>query len=73
VIEYERVKGAFRVDRELLEKAGVREDLCIMHPLPRVDELARDVDDTPYAVYFEQARNGVPIRQALLAMVLGKV
>jgi aspartate carbamoyltransferase catalytic subunit len=72
-VEYERVKGAFRIDRALLEEAGVKDALRIMHPLPRVDELARDVDETPYAVYFEQARNGVPIRQALLAMVLGKV
>jgi aspartate carbamoyltransferase catalytic subunit len=43
-----------------------------MHPLPRVGELSADVDDSPYAVYFEQARNGVPVRQALLARVLGK-
>ncbi len=72
IIEYERVKGAFRIDRALLEEAGVKDSLRIMHPLPRVDELSSDVDDTPYAVYFEQARNGVPVRQALLAMVLGK-
>jgi aspartate carbamoyltransferase catalytic subunit len=72
VIEYERVKGAFRLERALLEEAGVKDSLRIMHPLPRVDELSPDLDDTPYAVYFEQARNGVPVRQALLAMVLGK-
>jgi aspartate carbamoyltransferase catalytic subunit len=72
VIEYERVKGAFRIDRALLGDAGVKDSLRIMHPLPRVDELSSDLDDTPYAVYFEQARNGVPVRQALLAMVLGK-
>lgn len=71
-VEYERVKGLLRVDRALLEEAGVQDDLKIMHPLPRVDELSPDVDDTKYAVYFQQARNGVPIRQALLAMVLGK-
>ena len=72
IIEYERVKGAFRIDRALLEDAGVKDSLRIMHPLPRVDELSSDVDETPHAVYFEQARNGVPVRQALLAMVLEK-
>lgn len=72
IVEYERVKGACRIDRALLERSGVKDSLRIMHPLPRVDELAPDVDETPYAVYFEQARNGVPVRQALLAMVLGK-
>jgi aspartate carbamoyltransferase catalytic subunit len=72
IVEYERVKGAYRINRALLEEAGVKPALRIMHPLPRVDELSPDLDDTPYAVYFEQARNGVPVRQALLAMVLGK-
>ena len=71
-LEFERVKSVYRVDRELLAEAGVRDSLKIMHPLPRVDELSRDVDDTPYAAYFQQARNGIPVRQALLAMVLGK-
>jgi len=71
-VEYEKVKSAYRVDRELLESNKVKDSLKVMHPLPRVDELSSDVDDTPYAVYFEQARNGVPVRQALLAMVLGK-
>jgi aspartate carbamoyltransferase catalytic subunit len=72
IVEYERVKGAYRVDRALLRECGAGESLRIMHPLPRVDELSPDLDDTPFAVYFEQARNGVPVRQALLAMVLGK-
>jgi len=71
-LEFERVKSTYRVDRALLESCGVRPTLRIMHPLPRVDELSEDVDDTPYAVYFQQAHNGVPVRQALLAMVLGK-
>ncbi len=71
-MEYERVKGAYRIGRALLERCGVKDELRIMHPLPRVDELSPDLDETPYAVYFEQARNGVPVRQALLAMVLGK-
>ena len=72
VVEYERVKGVYTVNLSLLDRCGVKEALRIMHPLPRVDELSTDLDDTPYAVYFEQARNGVPIRQAVLAMVLGK-
>ncbi len=71
-VEYERARGAYHVDRALLAECGVREDLRIMHPLPRVGELSPDLDDTPHAVYFEQARNGVPVRQALLALVLGK-
>jgi aspartate carbamoyltransferase catalytic subunit len=72
-LEFERIKSVYRVDRALLEGSGVRDSLRIMHPLPRVDELSEDVDDTPFAVYFQQARNGIPVRQALLAMVLGKV
>jgi len=71
-VEYERVKGVYRIDKELLEHANAEPGLRIMHPLPRVDELAEDVDDTPYAAYFEQARNGIPVRQALLSLVLGK-
>jgi aspartate carbamoyltransferase catalytic subunit len=44
-----------------------------MHPLPRVNEITTDVDDLPGAAYFRQARNGVPVRMALLALVLGAV
>ncbi len=72
IVEYERVKGAYRIDRALIEQSGAGGELCVMHPLPRVDELDPDVDGTPCAVYFAQAANGVPVRQALLAMVLGK-
>ena len=72
-LEYEQVKSSYRVNRALLGECGVKDSLRIMHPLPRVDELSEDLDDTPYAVYFQQARNGIPVRQALLAMVLGKV
>ena len=71
-LEYERVKGAYRIGPEVLAAGGARETLRIMHPLPRVDELSTELDETPYAVYFEQARNGLPVRQALLALVLGK-
>ena len=70
-VEYERVKGAFVIDGMLLEKA--KPDLKVMHPLPRRDEIAEEVDDSDFAVYFEQARNGIPVRQALLALVTGAI
>ena len=44
-----------------------------MHPLPRVGEIDKSVDSTPHAAYFEQAANGIPVRKALLALVLGKL
>ncbi len=71
-LEYEQVKSCYRIRKSLLEECGVKESLKIMHPLPRVDELADDIDNTPYGVYFQQARNGIPIRQALLSMLLQK-
>jgi len=72
-MEYEKVKGVYRTDRELLENAGVKKSFRVMHPLPRVDELSTDVDDTRYAAYFEQAENGLPVRQALLSALLGEL
>ena len=71
-VEYEKVKGIYRTDRALLEGGGAKDGLRIMHPLPRRDELATDLDGTPYAIYFDQAKNGIPVRQALLALLLGK-
>jgi aspartate carbamoyltransferase catalytic subunit len=68
--EYEKVKGSYRVTRRLLEEHA-KPELRVMHPLPRVDEISFDVDKTKYAAYFIQARNGVPVRMALLALVLG--
>ena len=67
--EYNKVAGAFRIDVSGLE--GAKKKLIIMHPLPRVDEIAPEVDTTPHARYFQQAFNGVPVRMALLALVLG--
>ncbi|MEF8843460.1 MAG: aspartate carbamoyltransferase [Haloarculaceae archaeon] len=67
--EYRQVAGEYRIDAATLEAA--REDLSVMHPLPRVDEIAADVDETSHATYFEQAHNGVPVRMALLDLVLG--
>ena len=69
-LEYEKVQGAYRVDRALIEQT--REEFCLLHPLPRVDEIATEVDDLPQAHYFRQAHNGVTVRKALLAMVLGR-
>jgi aspartate carbamoyltransferase catalytic subunit len=66
--EYRQVAGEYRIDAATLEAA--RDDLTVMHPLPRVDEIAPDVDETTYANYFEQAHNGVPVRMALLDMML---
>ena len=68
VSEYEALKGAYVVDRKLVERS--KPDMCILHPLPRVDEIARDADDLAQSAYFRQARNGVYVRMALLAMVL---
>jgi aspartate carbamoyltransferase catalytic subunit len=67
--EYRAVAGEYRIDAEMLEAAN--DDLVVMHPLPRVDEIAPDVDETPHARYFRQAHNGVPVRMALLDLMLG--
>ena len=67
--EYNRVVGTYRINKDILE--NVKEDLIIMHPLPRVTEIAPEVDSTPYARYFQQAFNGVPVRMALLSLVTG--
>jgi aspartate carbamoyltransferase len=68
--EYDKLKGSYVLTREAAERAG--RDALIMHPLPRVDEISADVDDLPNAAYFRQAGNGVYLRMALLAMVLGE-
>ena len=63
-LEYERNKGVYVLTRRKLERA--KENMLVMHPLPRVDEIAVDVDDDPRAVYFQQARYGMFARMALL-------
>ena len=65
--KYDRLKGAYVLTRAMLGAA--KESITIMHPLPRVNEIATDVDELPGAAYFRQAANGVPVRMALLAMV----
>lgn len=67
--QYEKMKGFFILNRALVESA--KENLLVMHPLPRVDEITTDVDALPNAAYFRQAKNGVYVRMALLAEVLG--
>lgn len=67
--EYEKVKGAYRITQETLREA--MEDMIILHPLPRVDEISPEVDSTKHAKYFKQVRYGVPVRMALLKLILG--
>ena len=69
--EYERLKGSYKIDLNLLKKG--KENLIVMHPLPRVDEIAKEVDNTTSAFYFQQSRNGVFVRMAILSLLLGKV
>jgi len=69
--EYNKVVGIYKVDKKLLENA--KKGIIVMHPLPRVYEIAPEVDNTEYASYFRQAFNGVPVRMAILALVLGGI
>lgn len=69
--EYAKVKGVYKIDLKTLSSA--KKDLIILHPLPRVDEIAAEVDNTSQARYFQQVWNGVVVRMALLALVLGSV
>ncbi|MCF7921961.1 MAG: aspartate carbamoyltransferase [Candidatus Marinimicrobia bacterium] len=68
--EYEKVKNAYIISAELLKNA--KDNMKVMHPLPRVNEINTDVDSTKYAYYFDQAENGVYMRQAILATLLGE-
>ena len=70
--DYEKVKGIYVINKKnILGKC--KEDMIILHPLPRVDEISTDLDDTKHALYFKQAKNGIPIRQAMMMKVLDKV
>lgn len=69
--EYKSVAHSYRIDRNTIRVLG--EQVRIMHPLPRVDEIAEEVDSTSNAIYFRQAHNGVPTRQALLGLVTGGI
>jgi len=69
--EYAKVKGAYKIDLKTLKNA--KKDMIILHPLPRVDEIAPEVDNTSQARYFQQVHNRVMVRMALLALVLGAI
>jgi aspartate carbamoyltransferase catalytic subunit len=67
--EYAKVKGSYKIDAETLKKS--KKDMIVLHPLPRVDEISAEVDSTAHARYFQQVWNGVVMRMALLALILG--
>ncbi|MBQ6063458.1 MAG: aspartate carbamoyltransferase [Prevotella sp.] len=69
LMEYERVKNVYILRNEML--ANVKDNMRILHPLPRVNEIDYDVDDNPHAYYIQQAQNGLYARQALFCYVLG--
>ncbi|MDI9614479.1 aspartate carbamoyltransferase [Methanothermobacter sp.] len=64
--EYSRIRGAYHIDRDMVTDR----DLIVMHPLPRIDEISPEVDSLPQAMYFRQAFYGVPVRMALLKMLI---
>ena len=68
--QYQLLKNQFVLTAEMLKKA--KNNLKILHPLPRVNEISTDIDETPFAYYFQQAGNGVAVRQALLALILNE-
>ena len=67
--EYAKVRGTYKIGLDTLKDA--KEDMIIMHPLPRVDEIDDEVDETPHARYFQQVWNGIVMRMTLLALILG--
>ncbi len=69
LMEYERVKNVYILKADMLK--GVKRNMKILHPLPRVNEIAYDVDETPYAYYIQQAQNGLYAREAIICDVLG--
>jgi len=69
LVEYEKYKNIYQVNKSTLK---ISKNMKIMHPLPRVGEINPEIDNTRNAIYFDQAANGIPVRQALLALVLGK-
>lgn len=67
--DYDKVKDVYELHSSML--SGVKPNMKILHPLPRITEIATDVDDTPYAYYFQQARNGMYVRMAVISYLLG--
>ncbi len=70
-VEYNRLRGCYQIGKSILGHA--RKDVRIMHPLPRVDEISTDLDDTPNAAYFRQAGNAIPVRQAIIGLTAGVI
>ena len=70
-IEYEKFKGVYMLKKSIL--SYIKSTAKIMHPLPRVDEISQSLDETKNALYFEQAHNGIIVRQTLLALILGAI
>lgn len=68
-IEYERTKNAYILKSDMLK--GCKNTMKVMHPLPRVNEIDKEVDYGPYAYYFEQTENGVYVRQAIISLIMG--
>mgnify|MGYP000779985483 CR=1 FL=1 len=69
VEEYNKVSGIYKIKREDIE-GKCKDHMIILHPLPRVDEIDIDVDESKHALYFKQAANGVPVREAMYAIAL---
>ena len=69
--DYDKVKGIYKLDRTI--EKYINKDAIILHPLPRIDEINPELDSLPQSVYFRQAHNGIPVRMALLALVMGKL
>jgi len=69
--EYNKLKGVYQIDKTILNHT--KKDVIIMHPLPRVDEINSDLDEFKQAAYFRQAGYGIPVRQALIALVTGMI
>lgn len=69
LLEYEKVKNLYNLHNSILDRS--KDNLRVLHPLPRVNEISQDVDDNPKAYYFQQAQNGLYARQAIICKVLG--
>ncbi len=69
--DYDKVKGIYKLDKTITQH--LRKEAKILHPLPRIDEINPELDALPQSVYFRQAHNGIPVRMALLGLVLGKI
>ncbi len=68
-MEYEKVKNLYTLNAAMLDNS--KPNLRVLHPLPRVNEISQDVDNSPKAYYFEQAKNGLFARQAIICRALG--